>query len=317
MSSEDANTPQETVERRVALRRGAAVLAGVAGLSAAAAAAASSADAAPGDPVVLGATNNGAGTLTTVASTSATGTLQVANTGLGAPLRVAVDPGPAGVPSATSVMGDYHSTDNDQDGFAFSAFTHTTGTSDADPAIWGFVYTDVWAFQPIPVTPQRAMDTRSAAGRARILNPVGNLDSAGRIIGGHAITLSLRDFAFGFGAVFGNITVTAPLATGFVTAYPADPRPGTSLVNYNAGQTVANACFTGFTFTGDDITIRIFAASTTHVIFDVVGFAVGSTGNINPAILPAVATSAANRARRVDPAKAPGWYRAQQARRTR
>jgi hypothetical protein len=318
MPSEDENAPQETkIERRVALRRGAAVLAGAAGLSAAAAAAASPASAAPGDPVVLGANNTGAGSLTTVASTSATGTLQVANTGVGAPLRVAVEPGPAGIPSSTSVMGDHHSTDNDQDGFAFSAFTHVTGTGDTDPALWGFVYTDVWAFQPIPVTPQRALDTRRADGRVRILDPAGNLDSAGRVLGGHSITLSLSDFAFGFGAVFGNITVTGPLATGFATVYPADPRPPTSSVGYSAGQTASNACFTGFTFTGDDITLRIFVGSTAHVIFDVSGFAVGSTGNINPVILPAAATSASARARQVKVSTAPAWYRQQQARRSR
>lgn len=304
------------MERRVALRRGAAVLAGVAGLSAAAAATASSAGAAPGDPVVLGTNNTSAGALTSVASTSATGTLQVANTGAGAPLRVAVEPGPAGIPSDTSVMGDHHSTDNNQDGFAFSAFTHVTGTSDTDPAVWGFVYTDVWAFQPIAVTPQRALDTRRADGRIRILNPAGNLDSAGRLLGGHAITLSLGDFAFGFGAVFGNLTVTGPLATGFASVYPDEPRPATSSVNYNTGQTSSNATFTGFTFTGDDITVRIFAGSTTHVIFDVAGFAVGSTGNINPEILPA-ATSAAARARQIKLSAAPAWYRKQQAQRNR
>ena len=38
-----------------------------------------------------------------------------------------------------------------------------------------------------------------------------------------------------------NLTVTAPTAGGYLTAYPPDTtRPGVSNLNFNSGQTVAN-----------------------------------------------------------------------------
>lgn len=316
MRPEDQNVPSEdaAVERRVALRRGAAVIAGVAGLTAAAAATGSAAEAAPGDPVAQGQTNDAGGSTTSLTSSSGTGTLQAANSGAGAPLRVAVTPGTA--PAVTSTMGDLYSTDVNEDGFAFSTFTHATGTSVDDPSTWGFVYTDIWAFQPLPVNPTRLLDTRSADGRQNIVNAAGNLDSSGRLLGGHTITLDLSGFVFGFGGVYANITVTGTAGQGFVSVYPADPRPTPSSLNFVAGQTLSNFSFTGLNFDGVNDTVRIFALVTTHVIFDVTAFAVGSAGFINPVILPQAMTSAAARANKIDPTKAPAWYREQHAKRT-
>jgi hypothetical protein len=310
----DENTaPDATVERRVALRRGAAVLAGVAGLSAAAAATGSSASAAPGDPVVLGANNVAGNTLTSITTTNATSTLAVSNAGTGAPLRVAPQ---VGAPSDTSAVGDLHSSDFFDTGVAFATYTHITGTGPgADSALWGNVYTDAWAVQPLAIVPQRALDTRSAAGRARVVNPAGNFDASGRLLGGHTITLTLGEYAIGFGSsVFANITVVSPTAQGFVSVYPADPRPLPSSINFAANQTLSNFAFSGFSFDGNDSTVRIFALVTTHVIFDVTGFAVGSSDFINPEFLPpAPASATAARVQKIDPAKAPAWYKAQRA----
>jgi hypothetical protein len=317
MRPEDQNVPSDAaVERRVALRRGAAVIAGVAGLSAAAAATGSAAEAAPGDPVVQGQSNDAGAATTSVTSSSGTGTLQVANSGTGAPLRVAVKAGIA--PASTSIAGDIYSTDFNQDGFAFPAFTHVTGTGDTDPAAFGFLFTDVWAFQPIPVIPQRALDTRTADGRRNIVNAAGNLDATGRLLGGHTITLSLNDFTIGFGGVYANITVTGTAGQGFVSVYPADPRPTPSSINFVAGQTLSNFSFTAMNFDVDtlDNTVRIFALVTTHVLFDVTAFAVGSTGQVAGTILPAGMSSAAARATKIDPAKAPAWYRENLAKRS-
>jgi hypothetical protein len=305
----EASREQEpTVERRAAIRRGAALLAGVTGLGVAAAAAAPSASAAPGDPVLQGASNDAAATTTSLTSSAPNGTLALSNTGDGAPLRVAAS---TTFPPDASTEGDYRSFKN-INGFVLPTFTHVTGDS-TNPAAWGFVYSDIWAFQPIPVVPQRALDTRTAAGRIRVLDPVGKFDSAGRLIAGKAITLALSQYAFGFGAVLGNLTVTGPLAGGYLTLYPADPRPGVSSINYVTGQTIANFSFTGLHFNGADFTVRIFAVSTTHVIFDVTGFAVGSSDFINPAILPSIAAQTS----RINPATAPEWFRNQQARRAR
>jgi hypothetical protein len=302
--TEASREQQPTVERRAAIRRGAALLAGVTGLGVAAAAAAPSASAAPGDPVVQGASNNAAATTTSLTSSAAGGTLALSNTGTGAALRVAAST----IIPAEGTAGDHRSFN--PGGFVFPTFTHVTGTDLNNPADTGLLFSDSWAFQPIPVVPQRALDTRSAAGRARVLDPAGKFDSAGRLLAGSTITLSLTDYVFGFGAVLGNLTVTGPLAGGFLVLYPADPRPPASSINYVTGQTIANFSFTGLDFTGADMVVRIFALSTTHVIFDITGFAVGSIRFLNQAILPAAAAQAS----RINRAAAPEWFHNQQAR---
>jgi hypothetical protein len=119
----------------------------------------------------------------------------------------------------------------------------------------------------------------------------------------------LTDFVFGSGSVFGNVTVTGSLAAGFVVVYPSDPRPSTSSINYVPGQTIANFSLTGMSAA---LSIRIFTQSTTHVIFDVTAFAVGSTDFINPAILPTVAATGTTAALTAEP---PEWFELKQARR--
>ena len=153
--------------------------------------------------MVQGADNDAAATTTSLASTAGGGTFALSNTGTGAPLRVAPSTTP---PPDTSTAGDHRSLD-DGTGFAVPTFTHVTGSGPTDPALWGFVFTDIWALQPIPVVPQRALDTRTAAGRSRVTDPAGKFDSAGRLIGGQTITLSLAQYVFGFGAVLGVVVV--------------------------------------------------------------------------------------------------------------
>jgi hypothetical protein len=290
-----------TVDRR-SLLRGSAVVAGIAGLGAAGVAGASSANAAPGDPVLQGLANNADAALTGLTSSGTGGTLEVANTGAGAPLRVGDTPS---TPADTSQVGDYY-TSAPPGALPLPTFTHVTGTP-ADPAVWGYLYTDIWATQPIPVVPQRALDTRSSAGRARVIDPAGKFDSAGRLLAGSTITLSLTDFVFAPGAVFGNITVTGSLAAGWVIVYPSDPRPSTSSINFVAGQTIANFSLTGMSA---GLSIRIFTQSTTYVIFDVTSFAVGSSDFINPAILPTVAAAGATATLTAEP---PEWFKHKQA----
>jgi hypothetical protein len=303
---EEKIAQEETgVDRRDLLRRGGAVLAGMAGLGVAGVAGASSATAAPGDPVLQGLPNDASPELTRLTSSSPAGTIEVANTATGAPLRLAVTPG---TPADNSKVGDYY-TSAPASSVALPTFTHETGTGPLAPALWGYLYTDIWATQPIPVLPQRALDTRSASGRARVTDPVGKFDSAGRLLAGRTITLDLTDFVFAPGAVFGNITVTGPLAAGFVSVYPSDPRPPTSSINFVTGQTIANFSLTGMSA---GLSIRIFASATTHVIFDVTAFAVGSADFVNPAILPTVAAMSTTATLTAEP---PEWFKLKQARR--
>ncbi len=70
-----------------------------------------------------------------------------------------------------------------------------------------------------------------------------------------------------------NITITEPEAAGFVTLYPcAAPRPNTSVLNFETGQTVANfALFTVELATQTDKRACLFVSARTHVIVDFSG----------------------------------------------
>jgi hypothetical protein len=283
----------EVLQRRSALKRGAAVLAGVAGLGVAAAAAAPAARADVGDPLLLGQPNDSGPATTVVTNTSLGSTLRLGNAGGGAPLNLT--PGD-GVTAASTAAGDLAS---DLAGagrdFAFPSFTHAGGTV---PAV-GFLYSDAWCLQPVPIQPQRVLDTRDGSNRSRIVNPAGNFGPDGRLLGGHIITLSLHDLLFGPGAVWANVTVTGSTAGGFVTVFPTDPKPRTSTVNFAAGQTVANFCITGVALGPDGAPgVQITATATTHVVIDVTGFAAPSPFLVAPGIQsvpPAAALSEAQR----------------------
>lgn len=85
-----------------------------------------------------------------------------------------------------------------------------------------------------PVSGTRILDTRNGTGG--ITGPVGpNETIKVKVTGVGGIPAS------GVGAVVFNLTVTQPTAPGYVTAYPDGvAKPGTSNVNFSAGQTIAN-----------------------------------------------------------------------------
>jgi hypothetical protein len=309
---EDQGTAAEgAVERRAALRRGAAVLAGVAGLGVVSAVSGSPANASAGDNLVLGATNDADATLTTLTSAAGDGTLEVSNTDLGAPLRVAVG---SSLISDQSVAGDIFSLDGLGDGsVAIPVYTHVTGTGDPNFPLASVVFTDFTALQPVPVIPTRVLDTRSAAGRAHLINvPAGTLDSTGRIIGGRSVTLDLSDFVASNGGVFANVVSTGSTAGGFLQIYPNEPRPGASTTNFAAGQTIANFSLTSIDTSTSAFTVKIFASVTSHAIVDVTAFAVGSPAFVNQDILPTAATAAAAAKRAAHVAKIrPEWAKRQ------
>jgi hypothetical protein len=69
--------------------------------------------------------------------------------------------------------------------------------------------------------------------------------------------------------IIGNLTVDAPEAEGFVSLYPCKVgSSGTSNLNHNAGQTIANAFFAQADSNGD---LCIRTTARTHVIIDVAG----------------------------------------------
>jgi hypothetical protein len=276
MSDKNCSEQKKTadVDRRALLRRGgAAVVSGVAGLAVVETAAASTAQALSGDPVVMGSANTAGGT-TSLTSTSAGGpTFTVENTQGMAPLHLKQEATPSAGPGFTN--GDLFNFDGDL------YYTDALGTA--------FVYTADTANQLLPITPQRILDTRTAAGRTHIKNAAGNLDSAGRLRGGHSIVINLATLEVGATAAFCNLTAVSPLAAGYLTLWPgATGRPPTSSVNFAAGAVVANFAVTGTTLTD---TVSIFASATSHVLLDVTAFAVGYTQQV---VAPTVASPATN-----------------------
>jgi hypothetical protein len=67
-----------------------------------------------------------------------------------------------------------------------------------------------------------------------------------------------------------NVTVTEPVAAGYLTIYPCgDQRPNASNLNFTAGQTVPNAVLSKLSDNGK---ICIFTQTSTHVVIDVNGY---------------------------------------------
>jgi hypothetical protein len=269
-----------TVVNRRALLRASGVAAGIAGIGGIAAASAPAAGAATGDPVLAGANNDGGASSTGLTANTWRPTLVLDNAGTGVPLRLAAHAVPEFVDS-----GDLMNIDGDL------RFAH------ADYFV-GSVYTSLSASQLIPVVPFRAVDTRTVAGRATIVNPAGNLDSAGRLIGGHTIQIDLGDEVFQATAVLANLTVTQAVDSGYLTLWPGGARPGTSTLNYPAGQTVANFTVSGL----NSDTVRLYAQRTTHVVLDVVAFAAGSPADVFRAPQPVPGVHLAGQGR-----KTPAW----------
>ncbi len=106
-------------------------------------------------------------------------------------------------------------------------------------------------------TPRRALDTRANSGTRRSGLVV--LDLSQLITDPNATAAVL------------NVTVTNPTARGFLVAYPnGNTKPGTSNVNFEAGQTQANEVVVGLP-ANKRVSLFVDSASA-HVIADLVGF---------------------------------------------
>lgn len=120
--------------------------------------------------------------------------------------------------------------------------------------------------------PARALDTRSggttsdgqqAGGGLRTSGSVLRLPVAGRV--GVPATAT---------AVVLNVTVTAPQAAGYITAFPSGVvQPDTSNLNFAPGQTIPNAVIAGV---GPDGAVCLFTSAATHLIVDVTGYLTGA-----------------------------------------
>ncbi|WP_328421977.1 hypothetical protein OG470_07165 [Micromonospora sp. NBC_00389] len=274
----------KTVDRRRLLRRAGTVAAGVAGTTVVGAAVAAPAQAAPGDPVVQGANNAAGATTTTLTSTAAGPTLQLGNTSTTTDVDGAVLARPA---LRLTPSGDYLHPDSLGGSLGMDAYGNLQVVADFQGVRYlDYVHTTGNSNQIVPITPQRLIDTRSASSRTRIRNASSTtLDSSGRLRDGQTIHVDLSDFVHFGDALFGNLTVTTAVASGFVQIFPyGGPRPTNfSTINYLTNQVISNSFMSGIGYEQD--WISVYAARTTHIIIDVVAFVVG-VGSVNPGILP-------------------------------
>jgi hypothetical protein len=298
------------VGRRAMLRRGGVVVAGAVGAGVAGAAVAGSANAATGSPVVQGQVNS-VGTdqpateITVTNNLSPTPTVILTNPGsrtvntvaeASPPLRLT--PSAVANPSFSAGVGGDMVATNDGELW----FTHNIATVGPVPAI---VHTDVNSNSFVPLSaPQRILDTRTAAGRVHVLDPVGKFDSAGRLLAGKIIHIDLTGLVIFGDAVTSNLTAVLALSGGFMTLWSgAGSRPNASSINFTAGSIVANLTVSGIAqfnpaSTAPTDSVGIFSLVTTHVLLDVGGFNVGDIAQVNPAFAASTMRGAA-RAERV------------------
>jgi hypothetical protein len=276
---------KRSLGRRALLTRGGVVAAGVVGAGAVAAAVAGPASAAAGDPV-LQDTVNSAGTSATPteldADNDTTPAFILTNTGVdtsttpsGAGPNLRLTPSAETEPTASTVGGDLTATLGGE-----LWFTHNfAATTTAAPEIVSApVHTEATANVYAPLSAAvRILDTRSASGRANIVNASGNLNSAGQLETGKTIYINLDSQVFFAEAVFANVTVTDTTGSGFLTIWSGAAgiaRPVVSAINYAKGVTLCNFIACGVAEHSSTVTnaIAIYADTTTHVIMDLAGF---------------------------------------------
>jgi hypothetical protein len=279
-----AQTPDETVGRRALLRRAATVAAaGIGGIAATEMLTAGPASASTGQDVVLGNPNDSGPDQTTWTSSTPDGaSLDIANTGLTANVRLTPvddadhyggatihgDPGAnmlgGELLNLTEATTDSHGNPITADTLYWMAGDNADGLLENLTVVLTTATGTVFA----PVTPNRILDTRSTLGRTLIASH-SVLDSSGRLIGGKALELDLDTFVIFAYAVHFNLTATAETANGFLTASPVGGVPTTSNLNFSLGKSIANS---GLSVLSSNTSLFIYASHTTHVILDLQGW---------------------------------------------
>ncbi len=133
----------------------------------------------------------------------------------------------------------------------------------------------------VPLVPARLLETRSGPGLTTIDGVglgAGRVDGGGtisvKVAGRHGIPASAK-------AVMLNVTAVFPVGPGFLTVFPCGAdRPGTSSVNYQAGQAVANAALAKLGTGGE---VCVYTLTATDIVVDVTAY-VPDGGSVNPIV---------------------------------
>jgi photosystem II stability/assembly factor-like uncharacterized protein len=132
------------------------------------------------------------------------------------------------------------------------------------------------------VVPARLLETRSGLGMLTVdhLYEGGGVVPAGSVV---ELPVTGRGGVAGdAGSVVLNVTVTQPLAAGFVTVFPCGvARPLASNLNYSPGSTVANSVISKV---GVDGKVCLFTSATSHLIVDVNGYVPPSVSTLSSVV---------------------------------
>ncbi|WP_328343887.1 hypothetical protein [Micromonospora sp. NBC_00421] len=261
-----SSEPDRSASRRALLRRAAVTGGAAVAATAVAAVNAAPATAATGDPVVLGGTTTG--TLHTVVTGAADGgaaTLALKNS-TGATLRLTRRPPSYGWGGGLLSTADGLGVQRVVDGAVVQHETLTTAN----------------ATMLVPIPPTRVLDSRSATGRARLLEGAGRVDPQGRVLADTLLVVHLRDIVDYGDGLMGNVTVANTARSGFATVWGRGQLPTASTINWwEAGQLLSNGVISqlgGYETAGGDyypdVVAVWVAAGATAVILDVTGLLV-------------------------------------------
>lgn len=125
----------------------------------------------------------------------------------------------------------------------------------------GYILSSGDAYQGM--NPERLLDTRNGTGARQ-----------GQLPGGSSVPVQVTGRAgipaSGVSAVILTVTVTEPLNSGFVSAYPSGTaRPTASTLNVSAGGTRSALVLAGVS---EDGQVSLYSHMTTHLVADVVGY---------------------------------------------
>jgi hypothetical protein len=122
------------------------------------------------------------------------------------------------------------------------------------------------------VTPCRIVDTRFATAGAIIGTTTRQFDADGSTFSSQGGANSSCGIPSGVaGAVTMTITVTQPVAAGYVNAWGLGAQPASSVVNYSGGQTIANTSIIPIVSGGGN-DFSVYSLVDTHVVIDVLGY---------------------------------------------
>ncbi|MFF5171679.1 hypothetical protein ACFY3U_03470 [Micromonospora sp. NPDC000089] len=258
-SESDRAASRRTVLRRAAVTGGAAVAA-----TAATAVDAAPASAAAGDPVTIGLSNAGV-TPTTITSAAPDGA---------ATLALRNDTG------ATLQLTDSNSWQLQNPRGCIGVSPSGLFVNNGNGA--NSVFSTANATMLVPVPPTRILDSRSAAGRARLLEGGARIDARGRVLAETMLVVHLADIVEYGDGMLGNITVADTERAGFATVWGTGDLPTSSTINWwTTGQLLSNGVITqlgDYSTVGGDYypdTVAIYVQkSATAVILDVTGLLV-------------------------------------------